>query len=89
MRDLTDPRWMGLKGALFLTLGCLAAGLLLAEHRDARTAFLLAVSVWAFARFYYFAFYVIGRYIDPTYRFSGLWSFVRYAVARRQHRRVA
>jgi len=28
--------------------------------------------------YYYFAFYVIQHYVDPAYRFSGLWSFVCY-----------
>ncbi len=29
---------------------------------------------------YYFAFYVIEHYVDPGYRFAGLWSFVRYVL---------
>jgi len=45
---------------------------------------LLAVAVWCFARSYYFAFYVIERYVDPGYRFAGLGSFVRYLLRRRQ-----
>ena len=40
----------------------------------------LAICVWCFARFYYFAFYVIEHYTDPGYRFAGLWSFVQYMV---------
>ena len=43
-----------------------------------RTAVLLAVAVWSFARAYYFAFYVIEHYIDPSYRFAGLVSLLRY-----------
>ena len=45
---------------------------------------LLAVAVWAFARAYYFAFYVIEHYVDPGYRFSGLISFLRYALRKKQ-----
>jgi hypothetical protein len=48
------------------------------------TALLLAVAVWSFARFYYFAFYVIEHYVDPGYRFAGLWDFVRYLLRRRK-----
>ncbi len=48
------------------------------------TAILLALMVWAFARAYYFAFYVIGKYVDPQYRFSGLLSFLRYLLRRRK-----
>lgn len=83
MKDLTDARWIKCKGILFLIVGLLSSALLLVEHFEWRTAILLAVSVWCFCRFYYFAFYVIQHYVDPTYRFSGLWSFARYLVSRR------
>jgi hypothetical protein len=45
---------------------------------------LLALAVWCFCRFYYFAFYVIEHYVDPGFKFSGLWAFFRYAVSRRR-----
>jgi hypothetical protein len=28
--------------------------------------------------------YVIERYVDPGYRFSGLWSFARYMMGKRR-----
>ena len=87
MKDLTDARWIKLKGFLFLIVGLLSAALLLVEHPDLKTALLLATSAWCFCRFYYFAFYVIERYVDPSYRFSGLWSFARYFIAYRRERR--
>ena len=80
--DLRDPRLLYLKGALFLALGVLASGLLLWEHPSSRVALLLSLAVWAFARAYYFAFYVIEHYVDPSYRFAGLGSFVRYVLRR-------
>lgn len=83
MRDLTDVRWIKFKGLLFLLLGSLSAGLLLFQHPEAKLVFLLGVTVWSFCRCYYFAFYVIERYVDPGYRFSGLWSFARYLCSRR------
>ncbi|MBK7997301.1 MAG: hypothetical protein IPK15_00860 [Verrucomicrobia bacterium] len=78
MKDLTDPFWIKLKGGLFLVLGGLSAALILIESPSLRTAALLALTVWCFCRFYYFAFYVIQHYVDPGYRFSGLGSFVKY-----------
>ena len=72
LRDLTDPRWIKVKGALFLFLGLLAAGLLLTEHPSLIDAVLLLICVWGFCRAYYFAFYVIEHYVDPSYKFSGL-----------------
>jgi len=86
MKDLTDPRWIKLKGILFLVIGLLSSALLLIEHLEVRTAVLLGIAVWCFCRFYYFAFYVIEHYVDSSYRFSGLWSFARYLVARRRDR---
>ena len=84
MKDLTDPRWIKLKGVLFLMVGALSALLLFLEQPTLKVAVLLAVSVWCFCRFYYFAFYVIEHYVDPGYRFSGLWSFARYLLAKRR-----
>lgn len=83
MADLKDPRLIYLKGFLFLGGGCLASALLLAEQPTLKVAFLLAVAVWCFARCYYFAFYVIEYYVDPQFRFSGLWAFAKYLVRRR------
>jgi len=83
MRDLTDPRWMKLKAVLFLCLGFANGALILLECHSGRVAVCLAIAIWSFCRFYYFAFYVIEHYIDPGWRFSGLWSFARYMCARR------
>jgi hypothetical protein len=87
MRELTGAFWIKLKGILFLATGLLAAAMLLANHPDIATALLLIVAIWSFCRFYYFAFYVIEHYVDPGYRFSGLWSFTRYLM--RRHGRSA
>ena len=78
MTDLTHPRWIKLKGLLFLLLGLAASALVLLEAPHLKVAGLLALAVWGFCRAYYFAFYVIEHYVDPSYRFSGLWSFARY-----------
>lgn len=83
MPDIKSPRVLWLKFALFIFLGLLASGLILYLHGSLQTAVLLAIAIWAFCRAYYFAFYVIERYIDPTYRFAGLMSLVRYALRNR------
>ena len=84
MADLTNPRLIYAKGFLFLVAGLMASGLLILQNPTWQTALLLAVAVWSFARFYYFAFYVIEHYVDREYRFAGLWSFARYLVRRRR-----
>ena len=78
MQDLTDPRWIKLKALLFIVLGLLAAGLLLADGFTLQRLALLLLVVWCFCRVYYFAFYVLERYVDPSYRFSGLLSAARH-----------
>jgi hypothetical protein len=83
MSDLKDPRLIYLKGFLFIAAGCLASGLLLAESPSLKILFLLVVAVWCFARGYYFAFYVIEHYVDPQFRFAGLWDFAKYLIRRR------
>jgi hypothetical protein len=83
MGDIKSPTVLWIKGALFLTIGLLAAVLVVLEAPSVRIAALLALAVWAFCRCYYFAFYVIEHYVDSSYQFSGLISFMRYAIRKR------
>jgi len=80
MPNLTNPKVIWLKGLLFMALGLLASGMLIARNPEIASAVLLAIAIWAFCRAYYFAFYVIEHYVDPTYRFAGLLDFARYAL---------
>jgi hypothetical protein len=84
MKDLTQARWIKLKGFLFLLIGTVAAILIFCDEPDWKTAALLALVIWSFCRFYYFAFYVIEKYVDPGYKFSGLMSFAKYLLRRRR-----
>jgi hypothetical protein len=83
MRNLTNPAWIKLKGALFLLLGLLSSALIFLQRRTLQDCLLLIIAIWAFCRFYYFAFYVIEHYVDPSFRFTGLLSFARYLLHRR------
>jgi hypothetical protein len=74
---------MYFKAILFLVAGTAAAAGILVESPSLRTAFLLGLAIWSFCRLYYFAFYVIEKYIDPGYRFAGLSSFVLYLLRER------
>lgn len=83
-RDLQNPRWMYLKAILFLLMLLLSAAALLVETRTAwRIGFILLL-IWSSACSYYFAFYVIERYVDPAYRFAGLCSLIGYLFRRRK-----
>src|SRR6266487_5942482 len=83
MKNITSPGLIKLKGILFLLIGLFASLLLLLEQPTLKVATLLAIAVWCFCRFYYFAFYVIEHYVDSSHRFSGLWSFGRYLMHQR------
>jgi len=80
MKNLTSPAWIKGEGILFLFLGLFSMALLFSERPTRRIGILLLVAVWSFCRFYYFAFYVLERYVDPTYKFSGLFSLARYLL---------
>lgn len=83
-RDLRDPRWMLLKAALFVAGGLIAGAIIWLGQPTFKIACLLVLMIWCFARAYYFAFYVIEKYIDPSFRFAGLTSALRYLLQRRR-----
>jgi hypothetical protein len=84
MGDLKSSRLIILKGFLFLLMGVVAAGTLLLENFNLRDGFLLVIAIWGFCRFYYFAFYVIEKYVDPSFKFSSLWAFGVYLMQRKK-----
>lgn len=84
MRDLQSSKLIWLKGWLFLLLGLASATLIFLEAPSLKVALLLALTAWCFCRGYYFAFYVIERYVDPGFKFSGLGSFVAYLLLRKR-----
>ena len=83
MKDLSNSFWIKLKGILFLIIGVATAILLFLDNPKWQTAVLLALAIWSFCRFYYFAFYVIEKYVDQNYKFSGLISFAKYLLQKR------
>lgn len=82
MGDLKNPGVIKVKGFLFLLIGLIASALLLYDAPTLRTSLLLAIAIWGFCRFCYFAFYVIEHYVEPGYRFAGLLDFAKYIVGR-------
>ena len=87
MADLTNPKLIKLKGVLFLLIGILSSVLLLIHAQSLTVALLLVIAIWSFCRFYYFAFYVIEHYVDPSFKFAGLWDFARYMIKDRRGKR--
>lgn len=85
-RDIQSPFWLKLKGLLLLVAGVASSLLLFAEHPTVKVALLLAIAIWSFCRFYYFAFYVIERYVDARFRYSGIVAMLRSVVTARSRR---
>ena len=68
---------------MFLGIAAIAGALLLFESPTIRTVILVALLVWAACRFYYFIFYVLERYVDPSLRYAGIIALVRAILAKR------
>lgn len=81
--DIKSNRLIVIKGLLFLLLGLLSLAAVAILSRDWRIVFCAIVAAWAFSRFYYFAFYVIEKYVDPSYKFAGLGSFLLWLFKRK------
>jgi hypothetical protein len=77
-RDIQSTFWLKLKGLLFLVVGITSSALLFLDRPIAKVALLLVLVIWSFCRFYYFVFYVIERYVDAQYRYSGILAMLRY-----------
>lgn len=88
MKDLESRPWIVAKGILFLLLAIAAASLVLVERPSLRLAGLLALLVWASCRFYYFLFYVLEKYVDPSLRYAGLLQLAAAIVRARRRTRA-
>ena len=84
MNDLKNPKAIWLKGILFLVIGLISAGLLWSQSPTLQNAVLLLMMIWGFCRAYYFAFYVLEKYVDPGFRFAGLGAFLVYLFRSRK-----
>lgn len=78
MGDLKDARLMYLKAVLFLVIGMLSVTGILVTYFSWQIALFLLLAIWSFCRLYYFCFYVIEKYIDPQFKFAGLYSAFVY-----------
>ena len=76
--DLKNPRLIKLKAVLFLLIAAGASALLILRTPELASVVLLGLALWAACRCYYFAFYVLHHYVDPSFRYSGLLSLLRY-----------
>lgn len=82
MRDLTSTPLMLIKALLFLALALLCGSGLWTSAPHLMTVVLALVLGWSAARFYYFLFYVLHTYVEPSERYSGLIAIARAALER-------
>ena len=62
------------------------AGWLIARDPRLSTGALLAITVWAACRFYYFCFYVLEQYAGRGTRYRGLVDALGYLLGRQRER---
>ena len=84
MTDLKSKKWIVAKGVMFFGIATLTAALIILEMSSLTVAAYLVLLVWASCRFYYFLFYVLEHYVDPTMRYAGLWDLM-LGMKRRRH----
>ena len=82
--DIKSKKLILVKGFLFLGLGIFALAILALDTQSLRPMALALIAVWAFCRFYYFMFYCIEKYVDPSYKFAGIASFLVYFLKKRR-----
>jgi hypothetical protein len=87
MTDLKSRKWIVAKGIMFLGIAATTAVLILVEAPSIKAAVLLVLLVWASCRFYYFLFYVLEHYVDPTMRYAGLLDLLMGMKRRREQMR--
>ena len=86
MGDLTSKKWIVVKGVLFFFIALFSAALVLVELPSWRVAALLAALIWGSCRFYYFLFYVLEKYVDPSLRYAGLLDLLKGRKHQRQRK---
>lgn len=84
-RDLTSTRSMIVKAACFVLIFlCCGALVIMPSDRDEGVAWINAawyfLGAWSLCRAYYFVFYVITSYCDPSFRYAGVWSAVVWVL---------
>jgi len=82
MRDLKSSKIMALKASLFLILAAACSVEIWLRVPEVSTLLLVLVLAWSAARLYYFLFYVLQTYVDPSLKYCGLFSILLQLAAR-------
>ena len=77
-RDLKSKQAIYLKAILFIVILIISVILNIITDELKIRIFSIILIVWSSARIYYFMFYVIENYVDKEFKFSSIYSFVKY-----------
>lgn len=77
MADLKSKKLIVAKGILFLIIAVACFSLILIQLLSWKNALLLICLVWASCRFYYFLFYVLEKYVNPSLKYAGIWALIQ------------
>lgn len=80
MSDIKSKKIIIIKGILFLLVTIISSGYSLCEFPFWIRLCALLIGLWSFARFYYFLFYVLEKYVDPSLKYSGILDLVRLVL---------
>ncbi len=83
--DLPKP-WILIKAILFLVILALCTFIILTTNDLFAETVAVAILMWSSARLYYFCFYVIHTYLDPTFKFTGIVSALRWIFTKPRQR---
>ena len=83
MTDIASKKLIVVKGILFLLIIMSSSILILINQPTLTMALAVCVLIWASARFYYFLFYVLEKYVDPNLRYAGLFALLLMLLRRR------
>ncbi|MGB0373218.1 MAG: hypothetical protein ACPGN3_17955 [Opitutales bacterium] len=83
LSDDLSAKWIYAKGAFFLIILIMSSVILMIEESKPLRFVTICTLVWSSARLYYFMFYVIEKYVDSAYRFSGVMSFIQYLMKKK------
>ena len=78
--DLKSNQLIVAKGLLFGVCLLLSGAALLLQAPSLQTALLITLLAWSSARLYYFLFYVLQAYVDPSLKYDGLWAMLSHLV---------
>ena len=77
MSDLKSKRLIVIKGLLFFAIVVGTSLGIICYCPKPIVACLLLILIWASARSYYFIFYVLENYVDPTLKYTGIIDMIK------------